>query len=40
MAGREFVRLADVDHRPGVRSDGLFQVAKVDDVRIGAGAEA
>ncbi len=40
VSSREFMRLANVDHRPGVGSNRLFQVAKIDNVRIGAGAEA
>ena len=40
MAGGEFVRLANVHHRPGVGSNRLFQIAKTDDVRIRAGAKA
>ena len=35
----EFVRLADVDHRPGASADGLFEVIKIDNVRIGPGPE-
>ena len=40
MAGREFVRLANVDDCPGVGANRLFQIAKTDDVRIRSGAKS
>src|ERR1700722_8664765 len=40
VACGEFVRLANVPHRPGGGSNRFFQIAKTDDVRIRAGAEA
>ena len=33
---REFMRFAHVDHRPGPRAHGLFQIAKIDDVGVSA----
>jgi hypothetical protein len=34
MAAREFVRLANVDHGPGIRSNRLFQLTEINNVGI------